>query len=101
MDQNKLMQSNNGATGRIVLDPQILTDLSKSNFTLGHAPTTYSSMSNSSFYDKSKMANKPESDLVLGQQLRQQNYSMGKTKLDYNTETQSKFQSRDQKPENR
>ena len=100
MDQNKLIENGRGINAQMTLDPNIKADLRASHFTLGHAPTTYSSISNSQFYDKSKMIYKPKEDSNLGANLRQQNYSMGHSKLDYKTENQLKFGTIEFKPEN-
>jgi hypothetical protein len=101
MDQNKLVENQRGGSVKMELDPNIKADLRSSHFTLGHAPTTYSSISNSQFYDKSKMIYKKEGESNLGFALRQQNYSMGDTKLDYKTENQLKFEKQEQRPEHR
>jgi len=101
MDQNKLVEDNRSGSEKMELDPNIKADLRSSHFTLGHAPTTYSSISASAFYDKSKLAYKPEGESNLGSALRQQNYSMGNAKLDYKTENQLKFISQVVRPEDR
>jgi len=102
MEQNKLMERNPSHNARMQLDPKIKDDLRSSHFSLGHAPIVYSSMSNSQFYDKSRLAPKhSEENGNMGHLLRKENYSMGNTKLDYKTETSNKFMNVEQKPEHR
>ncbi len=101
MEQNGLIERNKGKETRVSLNSQVKSDLRASHFSFGHGPIEYSSISSSNYYDKSKMINKREGESNLGESLRQQNYNLGSSKLDYISEAKMKFASPERRPEDR
>jgi hypothetical protein len=100
MEQNKLIEANKNKFSFSKLDPNVISDLRQSHFSLGHAKANYTSVSHTQFDDKSIKNNDNSNRFSnLGNSLRQQHYSLGDSKPDYKTETQIKFVAMEQKPE--
>jgi hypothetical protein len=89
-EQNKLIE--NGREISVNRESNVKNDLRKSHFILGNFEPNFKTISQTEFYDKSKLQNSAPADgKSIEKQLREHNYIIGNSKPDYKSETHSKY----------
>jgi len=89
-DQNKLVENGKAISINNNKESHVKNDLRKSHFILGNFEPNFKTISQTEFYDKSKLQHSSNGK-SMEKQLRDHNYIIGNSIPDYRSETHSKF----------